>query len=254
MGTKQKFGVGALIARLQYDAKGNALAVPMPVRLAILQDISSDFSFEKKQLYGSGQLPVDTGRGKGSLTFAAKTANIDGAALAALHFGVTPTVGYNGPVLDESHAVPAANPYTVAIAPPNAGTYAGNLGVTDTSGNALTPVAAAPAAGQYMVSAGGVYTFAAADTGKGVLISYEYTSSAAGGIVVPLTNQLMGYSPSFAAILYNDSKGTKLTMKLNACTSDKLSLPFKNDDFAVADFGFSANDDGTGSAGYWSQL
>jgi hypothetical protein len=251
---KQKFGVGVLIARTLTDAKGVALATPAPYRLGIIQDIGTDFSFEKKQLYGAGQLPVDTGRGKASLTFTAKTANIDAAALAALHFGVTPQTGFKGPVIDEAHAIPATGPYTVTIAPPSSGTFVTDLGVSDTNGNVFTAVASAPATHQYTVNPStGVYTFAAADEGLAILVSYEYSSTSS-GIVVPLSNQLMGYSPTFSVILFNDSKGTKLTLKLNSCTSDKLSLPFKNDDFAIADFGFTAMDDGSGSAGYWSQL
>jgi hypothetical protein len=97
-----------------------------------------------------------------------------------------------------------------------------------------------------------VYTFAAADTGKAMLISSEYSAST-GGLIVPMTNQLMGYSPRFSVILYNDSKGSKLAVKMTNCQSDKLSLPFKNEDFVIADFGWMALDDGTGSAGYWCQ-
>lgn len=253
MTTKQKFGVGVMVARTLTDAKGILLPVPQSFRLGILQDISTDFSFEKKQLYGSGQLPVDTGRGKATLTFSAKSADIKMAALAALHFGIPPTTGYNGPVIDESHVVPATGPYTLTMAPPNTGTFVTDLGVRDTNGNDYAAVAAGPITGQYTVTSGGVYTFAAADEGKALLVSYEYASSTS-GIIVPLTNQLMGYSPTFSVILLNDTKGSKLTLKLNSCTSDKLSVPFKNDDYAIADFGFTAQDDGTGTAGYWSQL
>jgi hypothetical protein len=252
MGTKQKFGVGVLIGTSRTDAQGNLLAVPAPYRLGILQDVSTDFSFETKQLYGSGQLPVDTGRGKAKLQFSAKQADIQATALAALHFGVTPSVGFKGPVIDEAHTIPSpSGPYTVVIAPPSSGTFVADLGVQDTSANVFTRVSSAPAAGQYSLS-GGTYTFAAADAGKAILISYEYSAST-GGLIVPMTNQLMGYSPSFSVILLNDSKGSKLVVKLTNCQSEKLALPFKNEDFVVADFGWQALDDGTGSAGYWCQ-
>lgn len=248
----QKFGVGVLVATTRTDAQGNLLAVPAPYRLGILQEVSTDFSFEGKTLYGAGQLPVDRGRGKAKLAFSAKTAQINAAALAALHFGVTPTVGFKGPVIDDPITVPSpSGPYTVATVPPGSGTFVADLGVRDTSGNDFTRVASGPTVGQYSVS-GGTYTFAAADAGKALLRSYEY-SSTTGGLIVPLTNQLMGYSPSFGVILFNDSKGSKLVIKLSNCQSDKLSLPFKNEDFVIADFGFEALDDGTGSAGYWSQ-
>lgn len=250
MGTKQKFGVGVLIATTRTDAQGNTLAVPAPYRLGILQDVSGDFSFEAKPLYGNSQLPIDQGRGKAKLAFSAKTADINAAALAALHFGITPTVGLKLPLLDQAASIPSG-PFQVTPVIPGGGAFVADLGVMDTSGNTFLRVASAPATGQYTVSAG-VYTFAAADTGRAVLVSVEYSAST-GGLIVPMTNQLLGYSPSFSVILYNDSKGGKLAVKLTNCQSDKLSLPFKNDDFTIADFGFMALDDGTGSAGYWCQ-
>ena len=181
MTTKQKFGVGVLIATTRKDALGNALAVPMSYRIGILQDISTDFSFESKTLHGPGQLPIDVGRGKAKLAFSAKTADINAAALAALHFGVTPTTGFKGPVLDEPHPIPATGPYTIVIAPPSTGTFVDDLGVTYATGGPLTRVATAPATGQYSET-GGTYTFAAADEGMSVLISYEYSSTTASGI------------------------------------------------------------------------
>ena len=253
MATKQKFGVGVLIATARYDAQGNALSVPFNARLGILQDVSTDFSFESKTLYGANQLPVDKGRGKAKLAFTAKTADINATALAALHFGTTTSVGFKGPNLDVAGTIPAVSTYTITAAPPSSGTFVADLGVRDTSGNTFTRVSSAPATGQYSVNeTTGVYTFASADASKAVLYSYEYSAST-GGLIVPMTNQLMGYSPSFSVILMNDSKGSKLVVKLNNCQSDKLSLPFKNEDFVIADFGWEALDDGTGTAGYWCQ-
>jgi hypothetical protein len=251
MATQQKFGVGILVAVTRTDSLGNALAIPQPYRLGIMQDISTDFSFEAKPLYGANTLPVDQGRGKAKLSFTAKTADIKGAALAALHFGITPTTGYKAAAIDVAASVPST-PYQVTPTVPGSGTWVADLGVRDASGNDYTRVASAPTTGQYTVSAG-VYTFASADTGKAMLFTFEYSVSSSGQ-TVSLTNQLMGYSPSFQVMLYNDTKGSKLALKLTNCQSDKLSIPFKNEDFAVADFGFMALDDGTGTAGYWSQV
>ena len=97
-------------------------------------------------------------------------------------------------------------------------------------------VASAPAAGQYsLVVATGIYTFAAADTGKAIKISYEYSASA-GGQIYTMTNETMGYTPSFTLLLQNGYDGKTMVCKLNRCVSGKLSVPLKSDDFAIYDF------------------
>jgi hypothetical protein len=77
-------------------------------------------------------------------------------------------------IVGEAQSVPAAAPFTlVALAP--YGAFAIDTGVVYASGAALTPVAANPAAGQYAVDpTSGKYTFAAADAGASILLSYGY--------------------------------------------------------------------------------
>jgi hypothetical protein len=85
------------------------------------------------------------------------------------------TAGYG--VQNEAAAVPAASgPYTITAAAPF-GPWASDAGVTYANGTALAAVREAPSAGQYNVS-GGVYTFAAADAGAGMLISYGFIPAA----------------------------------------------------------------------------
>ncbi len=81
-------------------------------------------------------------------------------------------------VQSEAAAVPAApSPYTVTAAAPF-GPWASDAGVAYADGAALVAVAGNnPAAGQYNVSAG-IYTFAAADAGAAVLISYGFIPAA----------------------------------------------------------------------------
>lgn len=67
-------------------------------------------------------------------------------------------------------------PYSVTAAAPF-GPWASDCGVTYGGGAVLTAVTGTPAAGQYNVS-GGVYTFAAADAGANVLISYGFLPAA----------------------------------------------------------------------------
>ena len=94
----------------------------------------------------------------------------------------TYTAGYA--VENEPASAPAApgpypaapGPYNVSAAAPF-GPWATDAGVTFGDGMALTAVSGSPGAGQYNVS-DGVYTFAAADAGAAVLISYGFIPAA----------------------------------------------------------------------------
>jgi hypothetical protein len=88
-------------------------------------------------------------------------------------------VGYNAgyAVTGEIATVPASpGPYTVAVAAPF-GPWASDSGVCYATGAALAAVTGSPAAGQYN-AANGVYTFAAADAGASVVISYGFIPAA----------------------------------------------------------------------------
>ncbi len=88
-------------------------------------------------------------------------------------------VGYSAgyAVTSESATVPAPpGPYNVTAAAPF-GPWASNSGIVYAGGTALTGMIGVPAAGQYNVS-NGVYSFAAADAGANVLISYGFIPAA----------------------------------------------------------------------------
>jgi hypothetical protein len=119
-----------------------------------------------------------------------------------------------------------------------------------TTGVQLSPVASAPAQGQYSV-ASGVYTFNTADNGAAILVYYSYTVSS--GNKISLANQLTGPLPMFEISLketFNYFGASKdLLVKLNACVSSKLSLPFANQKFTVAEFDFQAIADSSNNIG-----
>lgn len=244
------FGTGKIVAVPTQLADGTAIANPTPVILGTMQDIAVDMSVELKGLYGSKRFPIATGQGKGKIEVKAKYAEINGEILGSLYFGKAATAGIKAAVFDSAGTIPGT-PYQLTMAPPNSGTYVADLGVVFSStGVQLTRVASAPATGQYSVNtATGVYTFAAADTTKGVLISYEY-SAAAGGNVWTITNDVMGTTPAFSLLLQNAFDGKNLVCKLNKCVSGKMALPFKSDDFAIYDFDAQANADAAGNVGY----
>lgn len=244
------FGSGKLIAVPTNLADGTPIVTPTPVRLGSMQDVSVDLSVEMKMLYGSKRYPIAVGQGKGKIAVKAKYAEIDSKILGSLFYGKAAAAGIKAAVIDFATAIPAGTPYTITVAPPNTGTFGSDMGVFfAATGVQLTRVTSAPAAGQYSVSAAGVYTFAAADAGKSVGLSYEYTSSGAGEIFA-ITNDVMGYTPSFTLMLQAGYDGKNLVMKLNRCVSSKLNLPLKNDDFAQYDFEADAFADAADQVGY----
>lgn len=244
------FGAGKLIAVPTNLADGSSIAIPTPVQLGTMQDISVDMSVEMKTLYGSKRYPIAVGQGKGKMAIKAKYAEIDGKILGSLFYGKTPTAGIKAAVFDFAASIPSGSPYTITVAPPNSGTFVADLGVVfAATGVQLKRVASAPATGEYSVSAG-VYTFASADAGKAVALSYEYSATSTSGEIFTITNDVMGYTPSFTLLLQNGYDGKNLVMKLNRCVSGKLNIPLKNDDFALYDFEAEAFADAAGSLGY----
>lgn len=244
------FGAGKLIAVPTHLADGTAIATPTPVVLGTMQDISLDLSVELKTLYGSKRYPIAVGQGKGKTEIKAKYAEIDGGILGSLFFGKTASAGVKAAVFDQAATIPAT-PFQLTIDPPATGTFVDDLGVFNaTTGVQFTRVASSPATGEYAVDEStGVYTFASADEGDSLKISYEY-SDTTGGNVWTLTNETMGYTPSFTLLLQNGYDGKNLVCKLNRCVSGKLSLPLKSDDFAIYDFEAEAFADAAGSLGY----
>lgn len=141
-----------------------------------------------------------------------------------------------------------------AVVVTNSAHFENDLGVFyGSSGNQLTCVAAGmEAQGSYSVNAGGGYAFAVGDVGAALLFYYDFSITTAKQITV--TNQLMGSGPSFQLNLkeqYTNNAGVVNTMfvKLNACRSSKLTLPFKNVDYTIEEFDFQAFADSSNTIG-----
>lgn len=236
-----RFGTGNVYGIQLTDASGNAVASPTPAKFGTLQDVSLDISFTNKELRGQNQFPESIARAGGKISGKAKFGQFDVPLLNSLFFGQTVTTGQTLVADNETGTVPAT-PFAITVA--NAATFKDDLGVVDVlTGNRLTRVASAPATGQYSVSAVGVYTFAAADTGKAVLLSYSYTAAGT-GTTISVTNQLMGYAPTFKLECFNPYGGGNQMIILYSCISSKFSMPFKNEDYAVPEFDFEAFADG----------
>lgn len=243
------FGSGILWGTPTADAFGNPIAanVATPVNFGVLQEASIDVNFDTKMLYGQQQFPVAVGRGKGSVKGKAKFAQINGALLNSLFFGQTITSAtLTGDVFDTVGALIPTTPFTITPTVPASGTWTVDLGVRDANAVPLTRVASAPATGQYSVAAG-VYTFAAADTGRQVFISFQYTATTAGSRRSSVNNLIMGSAPTFRCDFSEPFQGGRITFVLPNCISNKLSFSSKQDDFQVPEFEFDAFADAAGN-------
>lgn len=242
MAKKIVFGSGTL-----WGVPSSAAATP--AKLAALQSVSVDIAFGTKPLFGQHNFPLTVARGTGKISLKASSAAFQARAFNDLFFNGTMNAGKLAVALDEAGTVPAAaGPYTVVVS--NSAQFASDLGVIDrATGSLMQRVDAAPAVGQYSVAAG-TYTFAAADTGKDVLISYQYNVAASGQTLI-IAQQLIGAAPKFKAVLSTRYDGQQLDLQLNACVATKLSFATKQEDFAIPDFEFEAFADDAGEVGRW---
>lgn len=245
------FGSGLLWGTPLTNASGTVVANPTPLIFGTLQDTEIDIKYELKQLHGQNQFAVAVGRGKASVTGKAKLADIRAGFLETIVFGSTGSNGLTSAVYDTVGSAVPTTPFTITVAPPSSGTFAGDLGVIDsTTGRAMARVASAPAAGQYMVNTStGLYTFAAADVAKVMYISYRYTATSTVARNITINNLPMGYAPTFRADFYGPYDGKSAILTLNKCISEGFKLGAKNDDFTVPEVGFTAFADQAGIVG-----
>lgn len=241
------FGAGKVFATPIQDIYGQPISNPTPVEVGVLQSVSVDMSFDLKELYGRGQFPVDAARGKGSIKCKASFGRINGALLNSIFFGGVVAEGGIETVAQtiNGEVVPAGGVITPVV--PNAGTFVKDLGVTDAKAVPMVRVASAPVAGQYSINpTTGAYTFATADVGKVVFISFKYAATVAGAKSIVVSNLDMGYTPEFAVDLQRDYKGKFLGMEFYRCTSNKLAFSSKQDDYDLPEFEFQPMADDLG--------
>lgn len=233
---QRSFGSGLLFAT-------NTAANSTPIQFGTLQDVSLDISRTVKELYGQSQFPVAVGAAQMKVTGKAKVGQVNGRLYNDLFFGGTSATGQTKLAYNEPGAIPATTTYTVTVA--NSATWVDDEGVlyADT-GLPFKRVATAPAVGEYSVAAG-VYTFAAADASKNVLISYTWTD-AANGQTITVGNPLQGVQPTFSLIVQRGYNGQQEAFKLWSCISSKLTLPTKMADWGISEIDFTAFADAAG--------
>ncbi len=245
------FGTGAMWATPLVDASGNTVANPTPVQFGELQDSQVDISRDLKELIGQNQFPVAVAVGKGKIGIKAKLARLNGALMDTVFSGQ----GYTSGTLtainnDTTGAAIPVSPFQLTVSPPGGGTFTRDLGVIDANGQPMSRVASAPATGQYAVTAGGQYTFAAADAGKLVFINYVYTATNSAAKSLSFQNLPMGQTPIFGIDLAVGYAGKKVVWRFPNCVSGKLTFGTKQDDFTVLDLDIAAFADATGRVFY----
>lgn len=235
---------------------GQLFATPVgagnPLRVGALQDVSVEFSGDIKQLFGQYQFPLDVARGKTKIEGKIGTANIDVSAFNQIFFGGTVTSNSEKKqAINEAGTVPASSTYTITVA--NSGTFYLDLGVVlVTTGAPLKYTSSgSPAAGEYTVSAG-VYTFNSAQASAAVIINYLYTATTSGSGTLAITNQLMGTTPKFQLVASQVYNGKQFTLCLYSAVSEKLSLPFKQDDYTVSELSYQAQANDANQIGFIS--
>lgn len=233
---------------------GNLYTTPVgggaPFRFGALQDVSIDFSADVKQLFGQFQFPLDVARGKTKIEGKAATGQINASAFNTYYFGQTVTQGTELiQAVGEAHSVPAMSTYTVTVT--HGADFYLDLGVYDAvTGDQLTQVLSMPATGQYTVSNVGVYTFNSAQASDAMLFNYLWESDT--GASLAIGNPLMGSTPKMQMVLSQIYNGNTITLVLFSCTAEKLSLPFKQDDYLIADMSYQAQANAAGQIGQFT--
>jgi hypothetical protein len=193
-----QFGSGFVLVN---PIGGNLATNPTGQRPLTVQDVDVEIAIDLKDLKGQFGFPDDvaTGdkKGTGKFKFGRKDWNLFNQVL----FADTIATGGTTFMPIDAYSVPASpGPYTITVAPPEAGsppagTFVADWGVQYANGNSFQRVSALTGtAGQYTVNSSGVYTFNAADAGAAILINYSYSLSTQGASY-EINQQYLGYGP-----------------------------------------------------------
>lgn len=218
---------------------GGNPSVPSTPRLpGSIQDFNFENSSTIKELRSQNQYPDDTAASDKKATWKIGAGRFDIDLFNNLFAGETASTGGEAIIIQESGTILSTSPYTVTVVH-NTG-YSKDMGVSfSATGQPLVRITSGtPTTGQYKVNTTtGVYTFAAADLGLGVLISYSYTVTS--GSIVTVTNHPQGWAPQFE--IYVAETYQELTsnipnyIHLYACKCTKFGHPLKRADYLICD-------------------
>ena len=146
------FGSGSLWMSQLTDYTGAAVALPTPLLIGTLQDVSVDFSWDSKPLHGQNMAAVAQARGKLKISGKAKFARLDGNLFQSVIVGQPIVAGVAGAEYDTTGTAIPATPYSITPTIPGAGTFARILSVRDSLNNPYVQVASGPTTGQFALT------------------------------------------------------------------------------------------------------
>lgn len=224
----------------------NNVTTPTPTRFQVMQDSSIDFKPATKTLFGENRLPVAVAVGEVTITGKVTLGANNSRMFADLLFADPQVTGQLLESDKEAWAIPAT-PYQVTVT--NATHFITDLGVTDTTGNVFVRVTGTPLTGQYSLNtATGVYTFAAADTTKNILISYVWQSTTTGSTIT-VANTLMGPAGAFTGVMVMPYGTEQDVFTFNNCITQGVGIANKMGDYAKPTFDFMCSTDATDTLG-----
>lgn len=247
-------GMSSGITSDVYDVTGVAVPASGTLSTVVIAGTAGQFTCGASTLVPGQVLTISgTLGGTGTITgYSTPTSYLIGVTNGTTSFTLTTLAGA---AIVTTAGTPTGLTYTLgpstAVSPPNSGTWAYDLGVRNSQGIPMTRVISAPITGQYTVAAG-VYSFAAADIGQTMFISYQYTAVSTTAKKGVVQNVLMGQAPTFKGDLYVPYGGKSLILTIPQCISSKFTIATKQDDFVIPEFDFSGFADAAGNALYWA--
>lgn len=246
------FGIGMLVAR---PVGGNLGTPSFPQRFGTIQDVSLDLTQKLVELRGQYKYPDDVAPSDMDIKGKAGFGRIEIETYNALFFADVISAGIKVMIDGEEHTIAGGTDVTTPVEVTNHDTFETDLGVRykDTGVEFQVVAGGSEAEGKYSVDEEtGIYTFDPADLGQDVLISYEYTSAAAGRTML-VTNHIQGYGPVFELWLSQPYQGTN-GLHLFRCRSSKMNAPMKRDGYMIPDFEFTAYPNAAGEVAEWFQI
>lgn len=244
------FGPGILILTRTDVTPGIAINV------GYAQEVTLDFAGTTKSLFGQYQFPLVAARGTIKATGKIKAATLSGLAMNACFFGQTFSTALEATGSPGVFAWNIASTYTTStsssqIQVGSSVTFDADLGIIyAASGLPLQRVSTgSEATGKYSITTGspGLYNFASGDQptgGANLKVTYTSQTNVTGSSLqqaLLVNNQLIGTTPTFQLDYYtnlNQPSISPYALRLYACVTSKLSMPFKLEDFMIPEYDF----------------